>query len=159
MPRNHSCLVQSSVDMVQSWRGNCDIQVLIYNSDPLTPDVDEIAWVTDYVVSYACKAAHTYKEEIDQIKSPFAMTKSVPGHTKDVVRICQHLLNRSSSNRVISKQECLVLLMGLDLVTCSDQFLWLVCQVTNKSMPLRTRQQTKALFANMPTKLGWKIYH
>ena len=48
-------MVQSSMDLVQSWRGNCDVQVLIYTSNPEDPDPVEIAKVTDYVVGYACK--------------------------------------------------------------------------------------------------------
>ena len=66
MPRNHERLNQTSMDMVQSWRGNCDIQILIYKCDPMHPDVGELAKVTDYIVSYACKGSSTLKEEREQ---------------------------------------------------------------------------------------------
>jgi hypothetical protein len=69
MPRNHDRLVQTSTDLLQSWRANCDIQLLIYNSDPKHPDPMDIARVTDYIVSYTCKGNTTMKEEREQIKA------------------------------------------------------------------------------------------
>jgi len=69
LTRNHPRVVQSSLDLLQSWRANCDIQLLIYSSDPKNPDVQDIARVTDYVVAYACKGNKTLKEERDQIKN------------------------------------------------------------------------------------------
>ena len=54
--------------MLQSWRGNCDLQILVYTCDPMHPDIGEIAKVTDYVVSYACKGSTTVKEEKEQNK-------------------------------------------------------------------------------------------
>lgn len=68
MPRNHRRINQSSLDMLQSWRGNCDLQILVYTCDPMHPDIGEIAKVTDYVVSYACKGSTTVKEEKEQNK-------------------------------------------------------------------------------------------
>ena len=63
MARNHARLNQTSVDMLQSWRANCDVQLLIYNSDPKNPDVSDLARVTDYIVAHACKGNATLKEE------------------------------------------------------------------------------------------------
>jgi len=63
MPRNHPRINQTSSVLLQSWRGNCDVQILVYNSDPMDPDIAEIAKVTDYVVSYSCKGNTTLKEE------------------------------------------------------------------------------------------------
>jgi hypothetical protein len=68
MPRNHSRLNQSSLDLLQSWRGNCDIQILVYDCNPKYPSVSEVARVTDYVVAYACKGNSTVKEEREQNK-------------------------------------------------------------------------------------------
>lgn len=68
MPRNHPRLNQTSTTMLQSWRANCDVQVLIYDSDPEFPDTYEIAKITDYVVSYSCKGGSTIKEEKEQTK-------------------------------------------------------------------------------------------
>jgi len=63
MKRNHPRLNQTSTVLLQSWRANCDIQILVYDCDPKNPDVSEIARVTDYVVSYSCKGNATLKEE------------------------------------------------------------------------------------------------
>lgn len=68
MPRNHPRLVQSSTDLLLGWRANCDIQILVYNSDPKNPDVADIARVTDYIVAYSCKGNVSMKEEREQNK-------------------------------------------------------------------------------------------
>lgn len=66
MPRNHRRINQCSTQLLQSWRGNCDIQILVYNCDPKAPNINEIARVTDYVVAYSCKGNSTVKEEREQ---------------------------------------------------------------------------------------------
>lgn len=38
----------------------------------------------------------------------------------DIQRIAKQILNKSTSNRVVSKQECMVMLVDLDLVLCSE---------------------------------------
>ncbi len=55
LKRNNCRLSQTSLYCLQSWRANCDISILIYESDPKNPDPSEIAKVTDYVVNTACK--------------------------------------------------------------------------------------------------------
>jgi len=61
--------MQTSMYCLQSWRGNCDIQLLIYETDPCNPDPAEIAKVTDYVVGYACKGNATLSVEKSLVKS------------------------------------------------------------------------------------------
>ena len=56
------------MDALQSWRANCDVQILIYTSDPNNPDPSKIAKVTDYVVGYACKGNKCMKEEKEWMK-------------------------------------------------------------------------------------------
>ena len=68
LPRNNNRINQSSTDMLQSWRANCDVQLLIYDCDPLQPSINDIARVTDYIVGYACKGNATTSEEKEQIK-------------------------------------------------------------------------------------------
>lgn len=53
--------------MLSSWRANCDVQVLVYESNPKRPRFDEIARVTDYVVGYACKGGERLKDEKKQL--------------------------------------------------------------------------------------------
>lgn len=66
LPRNNPRLSQASIDMLQSWRGNCDVQILIYDSSPNSPALEEIAVVTDYVVAYSSKGNKTLREEREQ---------------------------------------------------------------------------------------------
>jgi len=54
---------------LQSWRANCDVSILIYDSDPSFPDVNEITNVTDDVVSYACKGNGTYAIKNNRLKT------------------------------------------------------------------------------------------
>jgi hypothetical protein len=50
----------------------------------------------------------------------FHRAEELRGNRHDLVNIAKQVLNKSASNRLISKQECMVLLGGLDLVTCSE---------------------------------------
>ena len=68
LPRNHGRLNQTSTDLLQSWRGISDVQILVYNCDPKNPNISEIARVTDYIVAYSCKGNCTFKEEREQSK-------------------------------------------------------------------------------------------
>lgn len=70
MERNHLRVVQTAEDVLQSWRGNCDVQILIYNSGYCNNSIDttDIARVTDYVVAYSCKGNKSLKEERKQNK-------------------------------------------------------------------------------------------
>lgn len=69
LPRNHPRVAQSSLDMLQAWRANCDIQLILYESSPDNPDPTDVAKVTDYVVAYACKGNASLAEEKAQLKS------------------------------------------------------------------------------------------
>jgi hypothetical protein len=68
LKRNHPRLLQTSLYCLQAWRANCDVSIMIYNSDPAFPDLAEIAEVIDYVVSYACKGNIAYSLEREQLK-------------------------------------------------------------------------------------------
>ena len=59
---------QCSSYALQSWRANCDVKMLIYDHDPRQINPDDIANVTDYVVSYVTKANQTFLEETQFIK-------------------------------------------------------------------------------------------
>ena len=61
-------MVQTSMNTLRTWRGNCDIQVLLYTSDPRNPDPTDIARVTDYIVAYACKGNQMLQVEKDITK-------------------------------------------------------------------------------------------
>ena len=53
--------------MLLSWRANCDVQILVYESDPKKPKYEDIARVVDYVVGYACKGSERLKDEKRQL--------------------------------------------------------------------------------------------
>ena len=59
---------QISTIQLQSWRANCDIELLLYNSDPYNPNLSEFVKVVDYVVSYITKGNVGYLTEHKLIK-------------------------------------------------------------------------------------------
>ena len=61
--RNTKRMNQTPMDLLQCWRANCDMQILIYESDPRNPDPKDIAKVTDYIVAYTCKGNMTTSME------------------------------------------------------------------------------------------------
>jgi hypothetical protein len=69
LPRNSSRMIQSSVKLLQLWRANCDVQLLLYDSDPRNPNLFEISKVTDYIVSYACKGNSKMEAEVATMRS------------------------------------------------------------------------------------------
>lgn len=67
--RTHSRQIsQHSRYMLQAWRANVDVQLIIYRSNPDIPDVSEIEAVCRYCTSYASKAHQTTREEINMIQ-------------------------------------------------------------------------------------------
>jgi hypothetical protein len=120
MPRNHSRLNQTSKDIIQSWRANCDIQILIYESDPDNPNVKEIARVTDYVVSYNTKGNSTWLEEVTTSKSIILNTEPFTEDKHDLQRVCKKVMNKAATRRLISKQEGSVLVADLPLTKCDE---------------------------------------
>lgn len=62
-------ITQHSRYLLQGWRGNCDIQLLLYFSDPLYPDIGEIDEVCKYVVGYATKKHKGSKHENSTIQN------------------------------------------------------------------------------------------
>ena len=59
--------MQHSKFLLQGWRANADLEILIYRSNPSMPDVSEIDNVCQYVVPYAGKRYQTTKAEKDAI--------------------------------------------------------------------------------------------
>lgn len=120
LKRNHPTFVQTSLYCLQSWRANCDVSLLIYDSDPKHPDATEIAKVTDYVVGYACKGNETLAIERKQIKDFMLGCEMETGDENDVIRVVQKCLNKTVASRTTSKQEAVCLLGKLPLLICSE---------------------------------------
>ena len=107
-----SCLI--------SWRANCDIQILIYESDPFHPSPEDIAKATDYIVGYACKGNESLKIEISQIRQIILNAHEIHGDDTDVRRVARQILNHTIGEKMISKQEAMVQIGQLDLYNCSE---------------------------------------
>ena len=120
MPRNHSRINQTSIDLIQTWRGNCDIQILIYDSDPDNFDLKETSKVTDYVVAYSCKGNATLREEVDMNKKLILATEESTYDEAELRRVCKQVMNKAAASRLIPKAEASVLVANLSLSTCSD---------------------------------------
>jgi hypothetical protein len=120
MPRNHKWIVQASSFLCQGWRGNCDIQYLIYSSDGNGIDVSEISRVTNYVVGYSCKGNETEIQEKKGAKAIILAAQDENGDSRDVTRLARQLLNEASKTQIISKQEATCQLARLDLYTRSE---------------------------------------
>ena len=120
MPRNHKRLNQTSRYLLQSWRANCDVQILVYNSSPSDPNTAEIEKITDYVVNYHCKGNHAWKEETEQMKQIVLAAEDNGNGKHDITRVARQIMNKTSSKRIISKQEAMVVLADLPLTTCTE---------------------------------------
>jgi hypothetical protein len=118
--RNNTSITQSSTFLMRGWRGNCDIQLLIYQSLPDEVDPRDVSRVTNYIVSYACKGSESVVEEKKEMASIIKAAREEEGDKRDVKRVARKLLNVCSRNRVISKQEAVCQLVGLPLYTCSE---------------------------------------
>ena len=61
--RGSKRMQQISTAQLQSWRANCDVQLLLYDSDPYNPNLAEFVKVADYIVSYITKGNIGYMTE------------------------------------------------------------------------------------------------
>jgi len=138
MPRNHNRINQTSRYLLQSWRANCDVQILVYNSSPSKPDLAEIAKITDYVVSYQCKGNHSWAEEREQMKKLVLAAEDIGMGKQDIQRVAKQVMNKTASKRIISKQEAMVLLADLPLTECTEA---VECVSINNSARLKEGRQ------------------
>jgi len=123
--RNTKKIIQSSMHLLQSWRANSDIQLILYESKDLkSPDPSEIAQVTDYIVSYQCKGNETQLSEKQMIKEFVSQFKTDEETAEQEHRtMARKTLNKILGSRMISKQETMVQLTGLPLWQSSESFL------------------------------------
>lgn len=113
-------LIQTSIYLSQSWRANCDFQIMYYESGHVHPSAEDIARVTDYIVAYACKGIESIEQEKQQIKGLIYALLKESNKSDDIRRVARQILNRSIGQKLISKQECMVQLAGLCLFECSE---------------------------------------
>ena len=55
LKRNERRMKQTSTSMLQSWRANCDVSLIVYDTDPVKLNPNDIARVAGYIVSYTTK--------------------------------------------------------------------------------------------------------
>lgn len=113
-------MIQSSKWQVLSWRANCDVQPIIYESNPKCPDFKEIARVTDYIVAYACKGVETFSQEKETIASLIRSAQEKTSCHRDVQRVARKILNKLCGDKLMSKQEAIVQATGLPLFECLE---------------------------------------
>ena len=118
--RTSSRLNQTSLYMTQLWRGNVDVKPLLYFSNPMHPDMEDIVAVTDYVIGYQMKGAETLAVERKNMLNLIMKATDDSGTKEGLYTIARRWLNRSSVTRCISRQEAQCLLVGLPLVKCSE---------------------------------------
>jgi len=123
--RQNTKLIQSSLYLLQSWRANCDIQLILYESNDMKyPDPSEVAKVTDYIVSYQCKGSESEMSEkvlLREFLSNFNTNEETMQQEQRTM--ARKTLNKILGSRMISKQEAMVQLTGLRLWKSSDSFL------------------------------------
>jgi hypothetical protein len=88
---------------LQSWRGNCDVQVLLYKK-PGELDIAE-AQVVDYIIAYSCKGQCSLKEELAKTRNLSQMHSTELTGCKGMYTECAGRFNKAASSRLISKQE------------------------------------------------------
>ena len=84
------------------------------------PDAADVARATDYIVAYACKGVETLQEEKRQMVALVMQAKEGLGDKTDVQRLARQLLNKTIGEKMILKQEAMVLISQLHLVECSE---------------------------------------
>lgn len=112
--------VQTSTVTLSSWRANCDVQIIIYDSNPERPNLEEIRRVSDYVVSYTTKVNQTIKEERDMCADIIRSVGSEYSCTKNVRTVVTKMLNAFNGKRIVPRPEVMVLLQDSPLIICSE---------------------------------------
>ncbi len=117
MVRDHPRLVQHSSIHTQAWRANGDISLILSNSNPDTPSIEDIMPVERYVAGYACKGNVGTGAMADLFKD---MASSANNETS-LASLCTGLLMKTVKRDVSSVEACHELSM-LPLYRCSHQF-------------------------------------
>jgi hypothetical protein len=99
-------MVQTSLFLSQVWRGNVDVNNLLYQLDPNNPNHEDIVSCTDYVVGYQMKGAQTLAIERKNMKYLVMNMEYLHLDNMGMYRTVKTLLNRASvyRNRSILKQ-------------------------------------------------------
>jgi hypothetical protein len=86
----------------------------------MTPDLDEIAAVTDYIVSYACKGNEQASAVTKNLKRFVINFGKETLSEMTPTTLSRKILNNALKSRLVPKQEAVVHLANLPLCTCSE---------------------------------------
>jgi hypothetical protein len=124
LKRTENRMKNTSMCMLQSWRANCDVSLLIYDQDPTKLNFRDIAQVTGYIVAYCSKGNASFSRErevLSEVCNSFeGGVSSIP--SIDTTSLIKKVLNRMSNSRIISKAEVSSLLLDLPLYKCTESF-------------------------------------
>ena len=122
LKRDENKMKQTSISMLQSWRANCDVAIIVYDNDPVQVNAGDIARISGYVVSYATKGNKSYQSERDSIAALIenAGTDFAGDEKGEVLRLSRKIMNMFITSRVVSKAEASVELLSLDLYWCTE---------------------------------------
>lgn len=122
LKRNHPRLKKTSTSMLESWRANCDVSVIIYATDPNNIVPSDIARINGYITSYCTKGNLSYQEEKTSIASIISNYDYCPVRSEksNMSAVLRKSMNSLLTSRVISKPEAAVELLGMDLYWCTE---------------------------------------
>ena len=99
---------------------NYDVQILLYESDPLHPSAEDITKATVSIVGYACKDNENLKTEMKHMSEIILKANDVNVEESDVIWTARQILNYTIGEKMIAKQEAIVQLGRLRLFHCSE---------------------------------------
>ena len=122
LKRSERRMKRTSLSMLQSWRANCDVSVLIYDHDPASISCSDIANVSGYVVAYCTKGNMSFKTETEALKTLILATENdfIEGAKISTVTLARRILNTFHAKRVITKAEASCELLKLNLYECTE---------------------------------------
>lgn len=122
LKRNHNRLKQTSTTMLNSWRANCDVSIIVYATDPVNIVPSDIAQISGYIMSYCTKGNLSYQEERSSIASIITRFdyEYFRSEKSNLVAMTRKALNSLLTSRVVSKPEACVELLDLDLYWCTE---------------------------------------
>ncbi|XP_064619450.1 uncharacterized protein LOC135482899 [Lineus longissimus] len=118
MERDHPSMVQHSRLHIQAWRANGDLSIIVSESQPENPSINEIIATEKYVSGYACKGNEPTGAVADIFKD---MVNSADSAITDAKSLCSKLLMKTVK-RDVSAMEASYELTSLPLYRCSHQF-------------------------------------
>ena len=84
LPHNHLRIVQTSMFLLQGWRANVDIQLLLYKGNLESTSAEDVSQVSDDIISYICKGTETSIQEKSRMKDITLNSEECTNDVNDV---------------------------------------------------------------------------